>query len=229
MCRSTSKRSSTPKPCSISPLYRSASSFARAVNGVCTCATPPSDIRHCLGADICASTARTRCCRTSPSACNLSRSMVWSNRCSLMHNACSAALCPPSGPVLILAVSSSRHASSSEYSTSKSSSLRGRSRLSAFLARAASPSAARASSASARLCASASLAARPTANSRRANHPRACLCTSTVASRRSAASASESKYGSGARSTSLAVSMYSPDASICVEASRTDCCDTLAW
>mmetsp|Transcript_43405 Transcript_43405/g.102134 ORF Transcript_43405/g.102134 Transcript_43405/m.102134 type:complete len:275 (+) Transcript_43405:52-876(+) len=174
-CSRTSSRSSTLSLGSLSPLYRSISSLARVVKGVCTDATVPSPSSHSLGAAISSSCFETMRSLFSLAATALSRSMVCTSLISLSTTPKCAARRSSSGTGWWLMFSTSlyRHASSSSYSTSKSSTVRGCMRRSTSRCR-------RCSSSSARCLSSASLATRDACNSFhsrrarvRANIPRA--------------------------------------------------------
>mmetsp|Transcript_35890 Transcript_35890/g.89311 ORF Transcript_35890/g.89311 Transcript_35890/m.89311 type:complete len:288 (+) Transcript_35890:351-1214(+) len=194
-CNSTSSRSSMLNEGRRSPLYSSISSFARVVNGVCTCATSPSLICQRFGAAISFSVERIRLSRFSSFACSRSLSIVCSSFCSLSKSCDSAAIRSGSSRFspFILRVSCSLHASSSLYRISKSSRTCGCMRLSISLACRSSAARRCASSISAALRYASCWARSSEVATARANQPRVYRCRSIAFSSRSSASCSESK------------------------------------
>mmetsp|Transcript_108744 Transcript_108744/g.307576 ORF Transcript_108744/g.307576 Transcript_108744/m.307576 type:complete len:246 (+) Transcript_108744:310-1047(+) len=126
-CSSTSRRSSTVRRGRRSPLYRSMSSLALVVYGVCTVMVSPSDCAHTFGCAIDSSFCLIFASRFCVCAWILSLSIVCKSFVSLCKSSrCAARRAASSKPEPWIRLSSFwRHASSSLKRTLKSSNVRG--------------------------------------------------------------------------------------------------------
>mmetsp|Transcript_96360 Transcript_96360/g.294761 ORF Transcript_96360/g.294761 Transcript_96360/m.294761 type:complete len:357 (-) Transcript_96360:330-1400(-) len=231
-CSSTSKRSSTVSNGNRRPLYKSMSSFARVVNGVCTVVVSPSACAHTFGWDMDSSFLLIFESRFCACALILSLSIVCNSFVSLCRSSrCAALLAASSNPDLAMRLASlNRQASSSLYSTLKSSNVLGciRRSTSRLCRRSASSQRRWASPAS-----SAKRSARCLRNCLarlRAAMPRTWHWMITLFSSRTAAWSALLKYGlRGCTSTSRALSTNRPSFGICVPLSRLHCVDLVLY
>mmetsp|Transcript_96359 Transcript_96359/g.294757 ORF Transcript_96359/g.294757 Transcript_96359/m.294757 type:complete len:357 (-) Transcript_96359:330-1400(-) len=231
-CSSTSKRSSTVSNGNRRPLYKSMSSFARVVNGVCTVVVSPSACAHTFGWDMDSSFLLIFESRFCACALILSLSIVCNNFVSLCRSSrCAARLAASSKPDFAMRLASlNRQASSSLYKTLKSSNVFGCIRRSTSRLCLKSASNQRRCSS---LASSSQRCARSLHNClarRRATMPRAWHWMITHFSNRRAAWSALLKYGLlGAISTSRVLSMNSPTFGICVPFSRVHCVDRVLY